>query len=50
MTLPWQTIKKAIEASIKEGVMVITGGPGTGKTTIINGIIHVFEQKNLRVL
>lgn len=42
--------KRAIEASIKEGVMVITGGPGTGKTTIINGIIHVFEQKNLKVL
>ncbi len=33
--------KKAIEAAMKEGVLVITGGPGTGKTTIINAIIEL---------
>src|SRR6056297_4010580 len=35
--------KKAIEKSYKENVIVITGGPGTGKTTIIKGIIEGFE-------
>ncbi|MFO7888110.1 MAG: ATP-dependent RecD-like DNA helicase [Eubacteriales bacterium] len=35
--------KKAIEKSFKENVIVITGGPGTGKTTIIKGIIDGFE-------
>src|SRR6056297_2486217 len=35
--------KKAIEKSFKENVIVITGGPGTGKTTIIKGIIVGFE-------
>jgi exodeoxyribonuclease V alpha subunit len=35
--------KLAIEKSFKENVMVITGGPGTGKTTIIKGIIEGFE-------
>jgi len=42
--------KKAIMSSTDQGVMVITGGPGTGKTTIINGIIDVFHKKNLKVL
>lgn len=45
-----QNQKKAIMASTDQGVMVITGGPGTGKTTIINGIIHTFQEKNLKVL
>ncbi len=31
--------REAIEESISNGVMVMTGGPGTGKTTIINAII-----------
>jgi len=35
--------KIAIEKSFKENVLVITGGPGTGKTTIIKGIIEGFE-------
>lgn len=42
--------KEAISQSIKQGVMVITGGPGTGKTTIINSIIEIFERQNLKVL
>jgi len=42
--------KKAIEAAMKSGLLVITGGPGTGKTTIINGILDIFERKFLKVL
>lgn len=36
--------KLAIEESVKNSVLVITGGPGTGKTTIINCIIRLFEK------
>ena len=42
--------KEAISQAIQQGVMVITGGPGTGKTTIINSIIEIFERQNLKVL
>jgi len=36
--------KAAVKASLQNGVSVITGGPGTGKTTIINTIIRIFEH------
>ena len=36
--------RKAIEAAANSGVLVMTGGPGTGKTTTINAIIKYFEQ------
>ncbi len=35
--------KKAIKTAINSGVMVLTGGPGTGKTTVIKAVIRVFE-------
>lgn len=35
--------KKAILHSLNGGVLVLTGGPGTGKTTVIKGIIKLFE-------
>lgn len=38
--------RRAIERAVHAKVMVITGGPGTGKTTIINGIIRVLDKKN----
>jgi exodeoxyribonuclease V alpha subunit len=31
-------------------VLVITGGPGTGKTTLANGIIQILEKKGRRIL
>jgi len=31
-------------------VLIITGGPGTGKTTIINAILRIFQQLKLRIL
>jgi len=39
--------KQAIKDTIKNGVSVITGGPGTGKTTIINGITGALKQSGL---
>lgn len=40
----------AITQSTQNKIMVITGGPGTGKTTLINAIIQVFEAANAKVL
>ncbi len=42
--------KHAIEASLRSGVLVITGGPGTGKTTIINTILAVYTSAGLKTL
>lgn len=39
----------AVESAINNGVCVITGGPGTGKTTIIKCIINILQQKNISV-
>ncbi len=40
----------AVKASVNSKIMVITGGPGTGKTTIINAIIKVFNRMGQKVL
>ena len=36
--------KKAIKQAISNGVFVLTGGPGTGKTTIMAAVIYILEQ------
>jgi exodeoxyribonuclease V alpha subunit len=36
----------AIEEAIKAPLFILTGGPGTGKTTVINGIVSVFAELN----
>ena len=41
--------KNAIKGAIKNGVFVITGGPGTGKTTIIKCILEILENMQKRV-
>jgi exodeoxyribonuclease V alpha subunit len=42
--------QQAVREAIDKKVMVVTGGPGTGKTTIINSIIKIYEKLGKRVL
>lgn len=42
--------KESIYASLKHGVFVLTGGPGTGKTTVVKGILNVLEKAGCRIL
>ena len=41
--------KKAVREALDRKVMVITGGPGTGKTTIIKAIIKIYRKRGRRV-
>ena len=41
--------RTAVMEAVRNGVMVITGGPGTGKTTTINTLIKYFEYENLDI-
>lgn len=41
---------EAIKGSIHSKVMIITGGPGTGKTTVINAIIRIYNKIGQKVL
>ena len=45
-----KTQRKAINLALSEGFLVLTGGPGTGKTTTLNAIISLLEQQSLDVL
>ncbi len=42
--------KKAVTESAKHGVLILTGGPGTGKTTTINAIIRFYERQGAEVM
>ena len=41
--------KKAILDALSSGVMILTGGPGTGKTTVVRALLRVFSRIGLRV-
>lgn len=41
--------QQAIRRSLRDKVMVITGGPGVGKTTIVRGIVEIFAAKKMRI-
>ena len=41
--------KEAVSEAVRNGLLVITGGPGTGKTTTINSIIKYFELEGLDI-
>ena len=41
--------KKAIYAALESGVMILTGGPGTGKTTVVRALIDIFQGMGHKV-
>lgn len=41
--------RKAVVEAARRGIMVLTGGPGTGKTTTINAMIHFFESEGMDI-
>ncbi len=42
--------RQAITSAVSRGLMILTGGPGTGKTTALNAIISIFEKQGRKVL
>ncbi len=42
--------RKAITTALSRGLMIMTGGPGTGKTTTLNAIISLYEKKGETVM
>lgn len=45
-----ETQRGAVEAALQQGLMVLTGGPGTGKTTTVRTIVAALEAVEQRVL
>ena len=41
--------KEAIVSALRYGVMILTGGPGTGKTTVVRALLRIFESMGLSV-
>lgn len=41
--------RKAIEDAMSSGVMVLTGGPGTGKTTVVRALLRIFSSMDMKV-
>ena len=42
--------KQAVELALSSKVLIITGGPGTGKTTIVNSILRILRAKQVEML
>lgn len=42
--------RKAVVEAVRNGLLILTGGPGTGKTTTINAIIRYFETEDMEIL
>ncbi len=42
--------KNAVLECVKHGIMILSGGPGTGKTTTINTIIRYFDEEGMDIL
>lgn len=41
--------RKAIEIAVNKGLLILTGGPGTGKTTTVKGIISLMKNRGMNV-
>lgn len=42
--------REAIKTASEKGLLILTGGPGTGKTTAVKGIIRILERKDVQIL
>lgn len=42
--------KQAVRQALEQGMLILTGGPGTGKTTALNAIISILEEQGEKVL
>ena len=42
--------REAMRSALEKGLLIITGGPGTGKTTTLKGILELFEKAHLKVV
>ena len=42
--------KEAIRIAAQKGLLILTGGPGTGKTTTVQGIIQILEKRHVDIL
>lgn len=42
--------QEAVISAVRHGIMVLTGGPGTGKTTTINAMIHYFKSEDMELM
>lgn len=42
--------RTAVMEAVRHGILVLTGGPGTGKTTTINAMIHFFKSESMDIL
>ena len=45
-----ETQKQALRKAIGGKVLVLTGGPGTGKTTLVNSLVRILERKGQRIV
>lgn len=45
-----QLQKEAITKALEKGLLILTGGPGTGKTTTLNAVINILKENNQTVL
>ncbi len=41
--------RQAIFDALENGVMLLTGGPGTGKTTVVRALLHIFSSMDLKI-
>ena len=41
--------REAIFSALESGVMLLTGGPGTGKTTVVRALLHIFSDMGLKI-
>ncbi len=44
-----QLQRQAIFDALENGVMLLTGGPGTGKTTVVRALLHIFDSMGMKI-